>query len=176
MVSAMLRHLLSILLLPFMVVAVVPCILLSTFAQADSRWMPESPIAWLTRAGGAAALLLGLALFSWCLYLFARVGQGTLAPWDPTRNLVLIGPYRWVRNPMILGVAMALAGQALLRGSWVLGLWAGAFLLINHAYFVLLEEPGLERRFGEPYRAYKAAVPRWFPRIRPRREDGAGQG
>jgi protein-S-isoprenylcysteine O-methyltransferase Ste14 len=46
--------------------------------------------------------------------LFAKVGQGTLAPWDPTRNLVAVGPYRFVRNPMISGVALMLMGQALL--------------------------------------------------------------
>jgi protein-S-isoprenylcysteine O-methyltransferase Ste14 len=111
-------------------------------------------------------LVAGLALFGWCVGLFARVGRGTLAPWDPTRNLVAVGPYRYVRNPMISGVALMLLGQALLWGSRALGIWTGSFVLINHVYFVLSEEPGLERRFGEKYRLYKANVPRWIPRIR----------
>jgi protein-S-isoprenylcysteine O-methyltransferase Ste14 len=81
--------------------------------------------------------------------------------------MVAVGPYRHVRNPMISGVALMLAGQAIFWGSWVTATWAGLFVLINHLYLVLSEEPGLERRFGEPYRVYKANVPRWLPRIKP---------
>lgn len=99
--------------------------------------------------------------------LFARVGRGTLAPWDPTRHLVAAGPYRCVRNPMISGVALMLLGEAAFWGSRAVGLWAASFLAINHLYFVLSEEPGLERRFGQEYRTYKAEVPRWIPRLRP---------
>ena len=91
-------------------------------------------------------------------------GRGTLAPWDPTQHLVAVGPYRYLRNPMISGVAAVLTGLALLTGSWVLALWLVTFIAVNSAYFVLVEEPGLERRFGEPYRDYKARVPRWIPR------------
>lgn len=160
-----LRHLLSILLLPFMVVVIVPYRLLSMFGAGHTRWADDSVPAWLSRLAGVALLIAGLGLFSWCIALFARVGRGTLAPWDPTGNLVAVGPYRHVRNPMISGVAMMMLGQALLWGSWAVGIWAGAFILINHVYFVLLEEPGLERRFGEDYRRYKATVPRWLPRI-----------
>jgi len=162
-----LRHLLAILALPFLVVAVVPRWLFTTFAGIDSRWTDRSFVVVTCRAGGVIALILGLALFTWCLSLFARVGQGTLAPWDPTRNLVAVGPYRFVRNPMISAVVLLLMGQALLWGSWVVGVWAGAFVLINHVYFVLSEEPGLESRFGESYRLYKDNVPRWIPRRKP---------
>jgi protein-S-isoprenylcysteine O-methyltransferase Ste14 len=90
-----------------------------------------------------------------------------LAPWDPTKKIVVVGPYQFMRNPMISGVACMLLGQVLFHGSWVLGFWAGIFITINHIYFVLSEEPGLEKRFGEPYRVYKANVPRWIPRVRP---------
>jgi protein-S-isoprenylcysteine O-methyltransferase Ste14 len=162
-----LRHLLSILLLPFMVVVIAPYWLLNTFLASDSRWVDSSPIVWLSRFAGAVFMIVGFALFSWCVSLFVRVGQGTLAPWDPTRNLVAIGPYRFVRNPMISGVALLLIGQAWLWGSWVVGLWAGVFILINHVYFVFFEEPGLEERFGESYRPYKENVPRWVPRLGP---------
>ena len=99
--------------------------------------------------------------------LFARVGQGTLAPWDPTRRLVAVGPYRHVRNPMISGVAGMLLGEALAFGSWVVAGWALAFVLVNHIYFVVSEEPGLARRFGESYATYRANVPRWLPRWTP---------
>ncbi len=140
----MLRHLLSILLLPFLVVVGVPIWLLTAFAATDSRWGDGSLIVWLSRSIGVVVIILGLALFSWCVSLFARVGQGTLAPWDPTRNLVAIGPYRFVRNPMISGIALMLLGQALLWGSWAVGIWLCVFMCFNHIYFVLVEEPGLE--------------------------------
>jgi protein-S-isoprenylcysteine O-methyltransferase Ste14 len=166
-----LRHLLSILLLPFVVVVVVPAWLLNN-AAGDTRWSDASLIVWLLRAIGLALLIIGFGLFSWCMSLFARVGRGTLAPWDPTRNLVAVGPYRYVRNPMISGVSAMLLGEALLWGSLAIGLWACVFILINHAYFVLSEEPGLEQRFGEPYRVYKANVPRWIPRLRSRSDQG----
>jgi len=161
---SLLRHLLSILLLPFCATVALPYWLLHTFSSADSRW-GDSPIVWLPYLAGALLILIGLTLFTWCVSLFARVGKGTLAPWDPTRKLVAVGPYRHMRNPMITGVAAILIGHALLRGSLVLSLWACAFVLINHVYFVLSEEPGLEKRFGDSYRTYKASVPRWIPRI-----------
>ena len=159
-----LRHLLSILLLPFMAAVLVPYWLLTTSAVNDTRWN-DGIDAWLPRSAGIVLLLAGFALFSWCVVLFARVGQGTLAPWDPTRQLVAVGPYRFVRNPMISAVAMFLIGQALFWGSRAIAVWAGVFILINHTYFVLSEEPGLDARFGDSYRLYKANVPRWIPRL-----------
>jgi protein-S-isoprenylcysteine O-methyltransferase Ste14 len=163
----LLRHLLSILLLPFLVVVLVPYCLLTVFAASDSHWVNSSLIAELSQSIGVVFVIIGFVLFSWCVSLFFRVGQGTLAPWDPTLNLVVVGPYRFVRNPMISGVALLLVGQALVWGSWVVGVWAGVFIFINHVYSVLSEEPGLEKRFGEPFRLYKANVPRWVPRRRP---------
>ena len=162
----MIRHALSILLLPIMVVVGFPYWLLTTFAANDTRWSGSSLLAWLPRSLGLILLFLGFLLFSWCVSLFARVGQGTLAPWDPTHNLVEVGPYHLVRNPMISGVALMLMGETLLMGSWLLYLWAYVFVAINHIYFVFSEEPGLEKRFGEDYRTYKATVPRWIPRLR----------
>jgi protein-S-isoprenylcysteine O-methyltransferase Ste14 len=165
--SILLRHLLSILLLPFLVVVIIPYLLVNNFVALDTRWVDGALIAWLLRFAGAFLIICGLTLFSWCVSLFARIGMGTLAPWDPTRNLVAQGPYRFVRNPMIIGVALMLFGQALLWGSCIMGVWACFFVLINHIYFVLAEEPGLEKRFGEAYRVYKANVPRWVPRQLP---------
>ena len=165
---SILRHLLSILLLPFLVVIVVPILLINAFAPGgETAWSGNPLTGWLMRAAGLLLLIAGLGLFGWCVGLFARVGEGTLAPWDPTRKLVAVGPYRYVRNPMISGVALLLAGQAFLWGSWALGLWACLFISINHIYFVLVEEPGLEKRFGSSYLVYKANVPRWLPRITP---------
>jgi protein-S-isoprenylcysteine O-methyltransferase Ste14 len=163
---SLLRHLLAILFLPFMVVVIVPAWLRSIFPASHSSWDNSSAIVWLAQFAGGALMIAGFGLFSWCVSLFARVGQGTLAPWDPTRSMVAVGPYGLVRNPMISGVALMLTGEALFWGSWATAIWACTFVLINHIYFVLSEEPGLERRFGEPYRIYKRNVPRWFPRIK----------
>jgi protein-S-isoprenylcysteine O-methyltransferase Ste14 len=163
----LLRHLLSILLLPFLAVVVAPYWLLTAFAASDSYWGNSLLIAGLSRFIGVGFLIVGFALFCWCVSLFVRIGRGTLAPWDPTHNLVVVGPYRFVRNPMISGVTLLLIGQALVWGSWIVGVWAAVFISINHVYSVLSEEPGLEKRFGEPYRLYKANVPRWIPRLRP---------
>jgi protein-S-isoprenylcysteine O-methyltransferase Ste14 len=159
-----LRHLLAILALPVVAAIVLPQWLLRRFAGLDSRWPADSLALWPARLLGGLLLLAGVALFLWCVALFARVGRGTLAPWDPTARLVAVGPYDYVRNPMISGVAAALAGQALFLGSWVLASWLILFVAINHIYFLRSEEPGLERRFGVAYAVYKDRVPRWIPR------------
>ena len=160
-----LRHLLSILLLPTMVAIVVPQWILRSYATTDTRW-PPGTATFAGRALGAAVVVAGVSLVAWCIALFARVGRGTLAPWDPTKQLVAVGPYRYTRNPMITGVATTLVGEAIFTGSRYVALWTLAFILINHIYFVASEEPGLEARFGQSYRDYKAAVPRWMPRFR----------
>ena len=95
------RHLLAILLCPFLAVVVAPCWLLTSWADFDTRWGNVSSLEWLPRCVGVGLFAGGLMLFSWCVKLFAQIGQGTLAPWDPTRKLVAVGPYRYVRNPMI---------------------------------------------------------------------------
>ena len=161
-----LRHLLSILLLPTMVTIVVPRWLLRTYAATDSRWPPGFASA-VPLTLGALLLVAGVGLVAWCITLFARVGKGTLAPWDPTSRLVAVGPYRYTRNPMITGVLTTLTGEALVTGSRALAFLALTFFVLNHVYFLLLEEPGLSARFGEAYAEYKRTVPRWLPR-RPR--------
>src|SRR4051794_1718316 len=156
-----LRHLLAILLLPFVMVVVVPRWIVTSRAASDTRWAGDA-LAWLGRGAGALLLLAGFGLFAWCVALFGRVGQGTLAPWDPTQRLVAVGPYRYMRNPMITGVLSMIAGEALLLGSRAVAVWGATFLVINQVYFLVLEEPGLERRFGDGYRHYRTAVPRWL--------------
>src|SRR5687767_2799294 len=147
-----------------MVAIVVPQWVLRSFRAVDSRWPPDGALTIAVKSLGVALIIAGAVLVLWCIALFARVGKGTLAPWHPTQRLVAVGPYRYVRNPMITGVATILAGEALLIGSRILAVWMVLFLAINYAYFVLFEEPGLERRFGAPYREYKARVPRGLPR------------
>ncbi len=83
------------------------------------------------------------------------------------REFVATGPFRFVRNPMSLGGAFFMTGIALWhRSALGLGL-AAALFLVFHLVAVYLEEPGLEKRFGDSYREYRRNVRRWVPRITP---------
>jgi protein-S-isoprenylcysteine O-methyltransferase Ste14 len=99
--------------------------------------------------------------------LFILIGKGTLAPWDPTQKLVVVGVYRHVRNPMISGVTAILLGEAITLGSVGLLIFCALFLATNMIYIPLSEEPGLIQRFGDDYRTYQQNVPRWIPRLTP---------
>jgi protein-S-isoprenylcysteine O-methyltransferase Ste14 len=98
--------------------------------------------------------------------LFHKKGKGTLAPWKPPRKLVISGPYRYIRNPMISGVLLILLGEAMVTISLVLFLWFLFFLIINITYFLLIEEPELLKRFGKDYARYKKNVAMFIPRFR----------
>lgn len=144
-------------LLPGTVAVVVPALIV---------WTGGTNIEPVTAIVGAVLAVVGLALVVWTVALFVRNGRGTLAPWDPTSHLVISGPYRYVRNPMITGVATILAGEALFFRSWGVAIELAAFLAVNALYFPLVEEPGMRRRFGSEYDEYSARVPRWLPRVR----------
>ncbi len=107
---------------------------------------------------------LGAAFALWCVAAFAWIGKGTPAPFDPPRRLVIRGPYRFVRNPMYIGAAMALAGAALFYAALPLFLFVCGFLLVTHLFVVIYEEPTLRRSFGPEYEAYCRRVRRWWPR------------
>jgi protein-S-isoprenylcysteine O-methyltransferase Ste14 len=161
----LLRHLLSILILPFTATVIVPLWLLRSDVAPD--FVPQSTgLRWVMLSGAAAALLVGLTLFISTLRGFAGTGRGTLAPWDPPRVLVVQGVYRHVRNPMISGVLFILLAETLFTGSRGIFIWFLVFLTMNLVYIPLLEEPGLAARFGERYRIYKDNVPRWLPRVK----------
>jgi protein-S-isoprenylcysteine O-methyltransferase Ste14 len=155
-----LRHLLAICLLPGVVAGVIPALLVDGLA------------AWPLVVLGALVGAAGLALIVQTVALFATVGKGTLAPWDPTERLVVRGPYRRVRNPMISGVLCVLLGEALAFGSLAVLGWLAFVFALNAVYFPLIEEPDLRLRFGADYEAYRAAVPRWVPRLRPFNDNG----
>jgi protein-S-isoprenylcysteine O-methyltransferase Ste14 len=116
-------------------------------------------------AAGLVMTALGASLAAWCILTFALLGRGTPAPFDPPRRLVVRGPYRFVRNPMYLGAATALAGAALYYGSVGLAVYAAVFLLLMHALVVWYEEPALRAAFGTEYERYRAQVHRWYPRV-----------
>ncbi len=159
-----LRQLAAVMILPFNVLLVIPGLLhLRCRGKRASRLAPDAALP-VTRSLGGLLVLTGLPMLAWTIREFSRGGQGTLAPWDPARKLVIRGPYRHVRNPMISAVMAILFGQALLLNSLCQLVWAMFFSLGNVLYIPRSEEPGLERRFGDEYRRYERHVPRWLPR------------
>jgi protein-S-isoprenylcysteine O-methyltransferase Ste14 len=157
----------AIVLLPGTMTILVPALLLCVARGPEIGFDLAWPLAALVVATGVALLGLGAGLMYRTISLFAAVGRGTLAPWDPTRRLVVLGPYRHVRNPMISGVMSILLGEGVLLGSpQILG-WFATFVALNAIFIPLVEEPDLARRFGAEYREYKRNVPRWVPRLRP---------
>jgi protein-S-isoprenylcysteine O-methyltransferase Ste14 len=116
---------------------------------------------------GVFLMVSGAILVLACIANFVVAGEGTPAPFDAPVVFVASGPYRYVRNPMYIGAALLLAGYGLLEGSAAIALLSILLLLAAHVFVVLVEEPGLQRRFGESYLAYKRDVRRWLPRRRP---------
>jgi len=159
------RRQLKSLVLPIVVVLVVPFLLLFDFRHPSLKVLLPCPAA--QAAVGAGFCVTGLLLLARTIFLFARRGRGTLAPWDPPARLVVEGPYAYMRNPMISGVVLALLGEAALFGSISVLLWSGLVVAANTVYFKLSEEPGLAKRFGSEYAEYRRHVPMWIPRIRP---------
>jgi protein-S-isoprenylcysteine O-methyltransferase Ste14 len=122
------------------------------------------PGGWRTMQYLAVApIVAGAGILLRCIWDFARVGRGTLAPVDPPKELVVQGLYRYVRNPMYLGVLILLLGEATLFESVVLLQYAVGWLVVIHLVVVLYEEPTLRYRFGESYEGYCRTVRRWIP-------------
>ena len=115
----------------------------------------------------------GAGLAGWCVNLFNIEGRGTPLPLDPPTRFVASGPYRFVRNPMMLGIWLVLGGEAFLYQSKAVAAYLLVIMALAATFVRFIEEPDLERRFGPPYLAYKRTVPRWVPRLisgAPRRE------
>ena len=116
---------------------------------------------------GAVVMFLGVVLLLWCVRDFYVAGKGTLAPWDPPKTLVVVGLYRFVRNPMYVGVITLVVGWSVLLTSPVLFGYALALAIAFHVRVLVHEEPWLESQFGSDWVRYRAAVRRWLPRLVP---------
>jgi protein-S-isoprenylcysteine O-methyltransferase Ste14 len=120
---------------------------------------------------GWAPIVLGVAVYIWCSHSFSFQGKGTPIPLTPTRELVVSGLYRYVRNPMYIAGFMVLGGETVLFQSK--GMLVYFLIMLAGLNFQVLcfEEPYLEEKFGESFRSYRRAVRRWIPRLTPYRKD-----
>ncbi|HXG90309.1 MAG TPA: methyltransferase [Vicinamibacterales bacterium] len=141
------RALLAFLVLPGTVAFLVPLVFIAEGPVADRR--------------GLFLLAVGVAGLLCCVRDFYVSGKGTLAPWDPPRELVTVGLYRFSRNPMYLSVLTVIGSWAWLFQSAPLLLYAIGTLVVFGVRVVVFEEPWLARTHGEQWLAYKARVPRW---------------
>jgi protein-S-isoprenylcysteine O-methyltransferase Ste14 len=121
------------------------------------------PAQWLI---AAPAFLAGASIYFWCLWDFGRTGRGTPAPIDPPKTLVVRGLYRYVRNPMYVGVLLVIAGWALLSRGGSVMVYGASVALAFHLFVVLVEEPILRGTFGASYADYCRTVHRWRPTFR----------
>lgn len=149
----------ALILLPFHVLVVFPGLIL--YCTNFTYQFPNV----LQFIGGLIVLLGGMCLVSWTMVLFHRLGKGTLAPWASPKQLVVQGPYQFVRNPMIIGVILILLAEALLLNTRYIFYWAVVFFILNNLYFHYIEEKQLEKTFGQQYLDYKKKVPMWWPKF-----------
>jgi protein-S-isoprenylcysteine O-methyltransferase Ste14 len=135
----------------------------SWFATMAHRTLtPDQPL-------GLILLLPGAAIMLRCVFDFAWSGRGTPAPFDPPRALVVTGLYRYVRNPMYVGMGLFLIGEALLFPAIRVPMFATVLILwlAVHCFIIFYEEPTLRRSFGSDYEQYCRNVRRWWPRLTP---------
>jgi protein-S-isoprenylcysteine O-methyltransferase Ste14 len=152
-----LRSFLFLILAPGVVAGYIPLALLRNGARIET-----GVFAWLA----FPLWIIGGVILLWSFWNFLAQGRGTPAPIDPPKELVAAGFYRYVRNPMYVGVRAAILGHFLWFGYWNLLLYAGIVFLAFHAFVTYYEEPNLKKRFGAAYEDYLKRVPRWIPRVR----------
>jgi protein-S-isoprenylcysteine O-methyltransferase Ste14 len=151
-----LKSALFAILLPGTVTALVPSLIISR-GRAP---IPSNPIYLLA----LLPLAVGISVLLRCIWDFAASGGGTLAPVDPPKYLVVRGLYRYVRNPMYVGVLLILFSEAWLFDSRALLSYAIGCFVTVHTFVLLYEEPHLRRKFGAVYVSYCETVNRWLPK------------
>ncbi len=156
----------AVLALPFTMTVLIPLVILYGTGIQVPSWMSDE-MSMMATVIGTLLVAVGLFLVTRTVMLFRQMGKGSLAPFDPPVHLVVRGPYRHVRNPMITGVIAILLGEAFAVNSVGLLVYAAVFVIINAVYFPLVEERDLLKRFGRDYAEYSQHVPRWAPRLRP---------
>ena len=129
--------------------------------------MQSGTITGAEKWAALAVIAAGIAIYLHTAFWgFALLGGGTPAPIAPTKILVVKGLHRFVRNPMYLGVALVIGGQAWLFHSPQIAIYMVCMLPAAHLFVISYEEPTLRQQFGEQYERYRASVPRWIPKFR----------
>jgi protein-S-isoprenylcysteine O-methyltransferase Ste14 len=148
---------------------VAPCTFAGLIPWSITDWGLRPPFFGLelTRVVGAVLIFAGVPGLVDAFARFALQGLGTPAPIAPPRALVVTGLYRYVRNPMYVAVVAIILGQAVLFGDWRLIVYGALVWVVFHVFVVAYEEPTLEQRFGGEYKAFRANVRRWIPRMTP---------
>ena len=164
------KHIVSIVSLPVSILVFFPASLIALFGM-KLLWGNYFLSGAFVLIFGLVFLALGLILLIYTISLFVSDGEGTIAPWYPTKHLVKRGIYGCVRNPMMMGVFLVLMGECFVFGSLALVFYLLVFIAANLLYVPLIEEPKLVRRFGDEYLKYKKEVPRWLPSDCLRRKD-----
>jgi protein-S-isoprenylcysteine O-methyltransferase Ste14 len=124
------------------------------------------PVSGLPMALAVTLFAVGAGIYVWCVWDFASFGRGTPAPIDAPKQLVVRGLYRYVRNPMYVGVLTVILGWVAVYRSAALVLYAIVVATVFHLFIVLYEERHLQRVFGTEYSEYRTRVGRWLPRFR----------
>ncbi len=148
--------------------ALAPGVVAGVIPWLITGWRISWPggLVWPVAIVAIVIILCGVVVLLDAFIRFARA-DGTPAPPAPTAHLVVVGPYRYVRNPMYEAVLAIILGQALLFASWATVLYAGVVLLAVLLFVRSYEEPTLEREYGDEYREYRRNVRGWLPRVRP---------
>jgi protein-S-isoprenylcysteine O-methyltransferase Ste14 len=154
----------AFLIFPLNVMGVIPALLVWCSRRDGILYYFPYSFSGLRSLIGILLIAMGLILCWKTVSLFTEYGEGTPAPFDPPKKLVVRGPYHYVRNPMMIGVWLVLSGEALIFGSVSLWIWFLNFLILCLILIPVWEEPDLEKRFGKIYREYMQEVPRWVPR------------
>jgi protein-S-isoprenylcysteine O-methyltransferase Ste14 len=155
--------------------AIVSTLFVSLWTWFAPRWISGGDLRPVWSVIPIVLMSIGAAIMLRCVWDFAWTGRGTPLPLDPPRHLVVTGLYRYVRNPMYVGMGFVLAGEALLlpdvtRGMLILA--ASAWIVVT-GFIVLYEEPTLRRLFDGDYEEYCRHVRRWIPRLTPFDKDFA---
>ena len=152
-----LKSLLFLIIAPGMVAGYIPLALLSRGTQIETGIFSFLALPlWL----------IGGVILLWSFWNFLKEGRGTPAPVDPPKELVAVGFYRYVRNPMYVGILSAILGHFLWFGYWNLLIYGIVVFLAFHTFVTYYEEPTLKKKFGAAYEEYLKRVPRWIPRVR----------
>lgn len=154
-----LRNLVFTLLQPGVVAGLIPYLLLET----------SGTVSFITRILipgwhyiGLPFFVAGLLIMLWCIWSFGAIGRGTLSPIDRTKKLVVVGLYKYSRNPMYIGVILMLFGEAVFFKSLLLLIYTLVVFVGFHVFILLVEEPRLNREFGLEYKMYSNEVGRWI--------------